>query len=110
MCENARTTRALSTSGESPADGRALLREELGNLHAKIDALVKRMTEMERAHEAKIASVRAEHAREMNRSRSDEAKDEPEDEPGNGSADCPRPKTETFCDADGRNRAALSKI
>ena len=92
--------RALSMSGESPSDDHALLRGELDNLYAKIDALIKRMTEMERAYEAKIASIRAEYAREMNRNRSDEPKDESKDEPGKvgydgsapGTAREPRPK------------------
>ncbi len=72
--ENARTIRALSTSGESPADDRALLRGVVDNLHVKNDALIKRIDEMERNHEAEMAEMRAERARELNCSRPDGSK------------------------------------
>ncbi len=85
--ENARTIRALSTSSESPADDRALLRGVVGNLHAKNDALIKRMAEMERDHEAEIAEMRAQRARELNRSRSDGSKGGSKGGPSRGGAD-----------------------
>ena len=63
------------------------MRKALRASYAANDALIERIDKMEQDHEAEMAEMRAQHARELNRSRSDGPKGGSKGEPDKGGAD-----------------------